>query len=193
MSYRVSDPAYAVTVSRDGSTVAVATPGLTGPQGPAGGGGGGGGGLKAYVSTGRVKLTPFGATSGAGAWTLYPASLRVTIPAGSVAAGDLVVVYPAIISTSGDAEGDLAAVVAGVPVRFLSSGTGTQDPVGHGGLYLSGNYGQANYPAVAWHVQSGDLDAGALTLSLMYRAGAARQIGHAGYASQVDAVNHGQV
>lgn len=141
------------------------------------------------ASTGPVTLTPFaGGTSGT--WTLYPASLRVTVPA---AAGDVLVVYPAIIadSSSGAAEGDLAAVVSGSPVRYYSSGTAVQLPNGHGGLYQDGDFGFGQLPAVTWVAASGDLSGGNITLSFMYRDAAGRAFGHTVYPSTIDVINFG--
>lgn len=140
-------------------------------------------------STGAVTLTPFaGGTSGT--WTLYPASLRVTVPA---AAGDVLVLYPAIIadSSSGAAEGDLASVVGGLPARYYSSSTAVQLPNGHGGLYQDGDFGMGQIPALTWLVTSADLAGGNITLSLMYRDGAGRAFGHTVYPSTVDVINFG--
>jgi len=140
-------------------------------------------------STGPVTLTPFaGGTSGT--WTLYPAALRVTVPA---AVGDVLVVYPAIIadSTSGAAEGDLASVVSGAPARYYSSGTAVQAANGHGGLYQDGDFGMGQLPAVTWVVASADLSGGNITLSFMYRDSAGRAFGHTVYPSTVDVINLG--
>jgi hypothetical protein len=140
-------------------------------------------------STGPVTLTPFsGGTSGT--WTLYPASLRVTVPA---AVGDVLVVYPALIAdnASGAAEGDLASVVGGVPARFYSTGTDVQGVNGHGGLYQDGDFGVGQLPAVTWLAAAADLSGGNITLSFMYRDSAGRSFGHAVYPSGVDVVNFG--
>jgi hypothetical protein len=138
-------------------------------------------------STGPVTLTPFTGGNG-GTWTLYPMSLRVTIPA---AAGDLLVVYPAIIGNSGPAEGDMCSVVSGAPARYYSSGTASQATNGHGALYLDGAFGLAQTPALTWVVASADIESGNVTLSLMYRTGSARSFGSSAYPSTVDVVNHG--
>lgn len=140
-------------------------------------------------STGPVTLTPFSGGT-LGPWTLYPASLRVTVPA---AAGDVLVFYPAIIANnvSGPAEGDLASVVTGTPARYYSSGTGTQLPNGHGGLYQDGAFGVGQLPAITWLVDPADISAGNVTLSLMYRDAAGRAFGHTTYPSTVDIINHG--
>lgn len=187
MSYLITDPAYRVTVSGDGRTVAVALPGATGPKGDPGSGGGGGF-TPLRRTTGAVTFTPFAAGT-SGAWTLYPGALWVTVPA---SAGDLLTYYPAIIANGADASGDLASVVAAAPKRYLSAGYGlTQNPLGHGGLYLSGNYGQAQYPALTWPVAADEIVAGNVTLALMYQAGVGRSVGSAAYPSSVDVVNLG--
>jgi hypothetical protein len=139
------------------------------------------------ASTGPVTLTPFTAGNG-GTWTLYPVSLRVTVPA---VAGDLLLFSAQIIGNSGPAEGDLASVVSAAPARYYSSGTTVQAAHGHGALYMDGAFGLGQMPTMTWVVDPADIDAGAVTLALMYRTGSERSVGSTAYPSTVDVVNLG--
>jgi hypothetical protein len=148
-------------------------------------------GVKAVAGTGLVKAVVGPMGGGANPWTLCPAAYRVTVPA---AVGDLLVWLPAVITDGGDAECDLVSVVAGAPVRYYSGGPGpAQDPVGHGGLYLGGNFGTGAWPAVRWVADASDIVAGTLTLAWMYKAGGSRNAGSLAYASTIDLINHGRV
>jgi hypothetical protein len=122
--------------------------------------------------------------------TLSPSAWWVTVTA---RVGDLLLWVPSILSTGADATGDLASVVNGSPVNFYSNGYGpTQAINGHGGLYLSGDFGVANYAPVKWLVQAGDLSGGAVTLAFLYQGGTGSHVwGHASIPSQVDVLNLG--
>lgn len=146
--------------------------------------------VKAVAGTGLVKVVVGPMGGGANPWTLCPPAYRVTVPA---MAGDLLMWLPAVINDGSDADCDLASVVAGAPVRYYSGGPGvTQDPLGHGGLYLGGNFGTGMWPAVRWVVDAADIDAGTVTLAWMYKAGGTRTAGSLTYASTIDVINYGR-
>jgi hypothetical protein len=148
-------------------------------------------GVKAVAGTGLVKVVVGPMGGGANPWTLCPAAYRVTVPA---AAGDLLMWLPAVINDGGDAECDLASVVAGAPVRFYSGGPGAvQDANGHGGLYLGGNFGTGMWPTLRWVVDTSDIAAGTVTLAWMYKAGGSRNAGSLAYASTIDLINYGRI
>lgn len=140
------------------------------------------------VSTGLVTGT-FGPAGDSGAWVMCPASYRVTVPA---AAGDVLRWSPAFYHGSDqESMGDLASVVAGVPARYLSSGTAVQGAVGHGALYLSAG-GNRGLRPVDWTVTAADVEAGNVTLAFMYRdSGAGNTMGHGSLPGQVDVLNLG--
>jgi hypothetical protein len=152
-----------------------------------------GGALKAHVQTARSGVV-FGPCRTSGTWTLCPTAYRVTVPA---AVGDVVQWVPNImVLVSADSEHDLAAVVSGSPVRYASTGTGTQHPNGMARMYLGSTGYARSWPVITWQVQSGDLDgSGNLTLAVMYRADApGNTVGSAAYAnSTVTALNWGAV
>lgn len=146
---------------------------------------------KAFASSGRQTVV-VGPCNTSGSWTLCPVEYRVTIPA---EVGDILHWTPRIIAgiAGGDAEIDVASVVSGVAARFYSSGTTSQAPNGHGGLYLGVNYVNG-FNAVNWVVSADDIEDGEVTLAFMYRAGGSGTlIGSAVYPGQVDVVNHGPV
>lgn len=199
------EPGFTVTVDPDvPETITVGVPGPTGPagptgatgsQGPAGATGAAGpqgppGGVK-YRTSGLLSGLSFSGGAGSGAWTLWPAATRITIPA---AVGDVVMYRVDILSNGNDAELDAAAVVAGAPVRYYSSGTAVQSANGHGGLYQSGAFGHGHNVPVIWVVQAGDLSAGQLTLAYLLRAGGARtwltETGNP-YPAHAHAINYG--
>lgn len=122
--------------------------------------------------------------------TLSPSAWWVTVAA---KAGDLLLWVPSLISTGADAQGDLASVVSGSPVNFYSNAYGpTQAANGHGGLYISGNFGQGNYTPIKWLVQANDVSGGTVTLAFLYQGGTGSHVwGHASIPSQIDVINHG--
>lgn len=122
--------------------------------------------------------------------TLSPSAWWTTIAA---AVGNLILWVPSLISTGSDAVGDLCSLVSGSPVNFYSDEYGpTQAANGHGGLYLSGDFGIANYTPIKWLVQSSDLSGGTITLAFLYQGGTGSHTwGHASIPSQIDVINYG--
>lgn len=136
----------------------------------------------APASTGRVKAYRSSLLVGAGlvswvgganegAWVLFPAATRLTIPA---AAGDLLCYTVTLFAQGGSAELDACCVLAGVPARYASTGTAAPQavPVGCGGLYKYGagaGVFDGDSMSLPWVVAAADLDvAGNITMSLLY-------------------------
>jgi len=148
----------------------------------------GGSGIKAHASTG-LRTTQFGPGDTAGTWTACPAAYQVTITA---SAGDVLRWQPSVIAAQTAAgEFDVASLVGGTPARYYSSGTATQSPHGHGGLYIDANYSHSLKP-ISWVVDAADISGGTVTLALMYRAaGSGVLFGSTAYPSQIDVDNLG--
>lgn len=154
--------------------------------------GGTGGGVRAYEHVGPITTTA-GPCGMDGVWTATPTAWQAVIPA---EVGHLVEWSPAIVLGGGPAALDLAAIVAGAPARYASSGTATPNPKGHGGLFSQGDPGTTRLPVLKWRVQAGDLEAGNLTLALCYRAattGDTLTLGDVEAPSTIDVTNLGHV
>lgn len=154
----------------------------------------GGGFTPVYVSTGLIVNSIFGGGSGGTQPTaLAPSAYWVTLPAGRVASGHLLHWKSGVISTGADATGDLASVVSGAPVNYYSDHFGPiQNAEGHGELYVAGDYGHDQGPAVWWTVQPTDLALdGSVTLAFLYQPSGSHRWGHASLPCQVDIVNFG--
>ncbi len=152
-------------------------------------GGGGSGGPKATASSG-IKLVSF-LCNNADAWALAPSDYYAPIAA---EVGD-VLLFSALLLTriDGDAELDLVSVVGGVAARYLSTGTATPGPNGHGAFYLGTLYGRA-IPQARWIVAAEDIEDGEVTLSLLRRTGSGgATLGSGAYPGQVDITNIGKV
>lgn len=143
--------------------------------------------LTGYDTTGKLTQT-FGPGDTSGAWTVVGSAWRLTVPA---SIGDIVVMDPSVIANVGsDAEMDVCSVVSGVPARYYSSGTATQAPNGHGGLYMGTSYNRRLAP-VQWQVSASDIEAGTVTLAYMYRSGPGITWGSAVYPNEISLTNLG--
>ncbi len=150
------------------------------------------GGVRAFERVGPITTTagPCGMT---GTWTATPTAWQAVVPA---EVGHLVEWSPAIVLGGGPAALDLAAIVAGAPARYASTGTATPAERGHGGLFSQGDPGTVKLPTLKWRVQAGDLEAGNLTLALCYRAvstGDTLTLGDPDAPSTIDVTNLGHV
>lgn len=124
-----------------------------------------------------------------GTWTLTPAGWRLT---GKASIGDLLLWSPNVLLQGGPAAFDIASVVAGSPVRWKSSGTGT--PAALGSIFTQGDYGTARLTELYWRVGADDVATdGTVTLALGYRAGGTMALGHADGVSRISLANHGPV
>lgn len=143
--------------------------------------------VRGYDNTGKLKQT-FGPGDTSGAWTMAPSAWRLTVNA---IVGDVLVMDPSVIANVGsDAEMDVCSVVSGSPARYYSSGTGVQEPNGHGGLYMGTSYNRRLAP-IHWVVSLGDIDAGTVTLTYMYRSGPGVTWGSPVYPSEISLTNLG--
>lgn len=166
--------------------------GAAGAQGPPGAAGpaGADGTLKAYGAKNGV-LGTFGPCGDSGTIVMCPVAYRSEpVPA---EVGDVLRWSPAFYhNTTQDSVGDLASVVDGVAVRYLSSGTDTPLASMHAGLYLNADGARA-LRTLDWVVQAADLDEGSVTLAFMYRTnGSGNTMGHGALPGQVAVVNLGQ-
>jgi hypothetical protein len=162
------------------------------PQTPAGGGGGTSF-APVYVSSGPQTGTFGGGTGGVQPTGIPPSMWRLTLPADKVAAGHLLQWSMPLISTGGDAQCDLASLVAGAPVNFYSDHYGpVQNPNGHSGLYVAGDFGADQGPVIWWVVQPTDLDEdGTFTISFAFQPSGSHRWGSDTIPGQVDLVNFG--
>jgi hypothetical protein len=80
-----------------------------------------------------------------------------------------------------------------VRTNYYSGGyTPAQAADGHGGMYINGDFGQAQYAPIKWVVQTTDIaEDGTVTLAPMYQAGGDHIWGHSSIPDQVDLINHG--
>lgn len=157
--------------------------------------GGGSGFTPIRVTSGPTLGTfgPGGSGPSSPPRTQAPSWTQLKLTADEVSVGDLIHWSMPIISTGGDAQCDVASIVAGQPVNFYSDNYGpTQNENGHSGLYMSGDFGHVQGPMIWWVVQETDLAGdGSLTLSFLYFAGGAHVWGSNGIPGQVDMVNFG--
>lgn len=143
--------------------------------------------LAGYDTTGKLTQT-FGPGDTSGVWTVVGSAWQLTVPA---SVGDILVMNPSVIANVGsDAEMDVCSVVSGVPARYYSSGTATQAPNGHGGLYMGTSYNRRLAP-VQWQVSALDIQAGTVTLAYMYRSGPGVTWGSAVYPNEISLTNLG--
>lgn len=153
----------------------------------------------AHATTGVLKTAwPSLCGNGANPWTVCPTTYRVTVPA---QVGDkLELVVGLILGTptaTGDAEFDIASINNTTPatptiLRYLSTGTSTQDPLGFGGLYAWSGTGRRFATVPKWIVTSDDLISGTVTLAVLYKAaGSGLSAGAASYGSTIDLTNLG--
>lgn len=157
--------------------------------------GGGSGFTPIRVTSGPTTGTfgPGGSGPSSPPQTQAPSWTQLHLTADQVAVGNLIHWSMPIISTGGDAQCDVASIVAGEPVNYYSDEYGpTQDVNGHSGLYMSGDFGHVQGPAIWWVVQETDLAIdGSFTLSFMYFSGGAHVWGSTSIRGQVDMVNFG--
>ena len=154
-------------------------------------------GPEKYATTGQFVGSNFGPCGVSGSWTVCPEAFRVTIAA---SAGDILIWNISAIlgiSSSSDAEFDLAAINNSVPasptiLRAKSSNTNTPLTNGDGGMYCWQNNSR-RLPSQQWKVEAGDIVSGTVTLALLYRAaGSGLSVGHAtAYPSSVTITNLG--
>lgn len=149
-----------------------------------------GGGLRAFAETAPL-LTPVTGCGTGGPWTLAPAPWRLSVPA---ALNDVIEWTPAVaLGGTGTAALDVAVLLGGAVVRYLSSGTTVPAELGHGGLYVSGAYGAARLSTLRHRVQLGELSGDTIPLALAYRADpdGAMTLGHAQIPSIISMINLG--
>lgn len=143
--------------------------------------------VKAFATTGKVSAT-FGPGDTSGTWTVSGATWRVTVPA---SVGDILCLDPSVIALVGaDAEMDVCSLNGNTPIRYYSSGTTTQSPNGHGGLYMGTQF-SSKMGAVRWVVTADDIIAGNVTLAYMYRAGSGVTWGSGVYPNEITLTNEG--
>lgn len=143
--------------------------------------------VKAFGTTGKIQLQ-FGPGDTSGTWTLAPAAWRVTVPA---AVGDILCLDPSIIALVGaDAEMDVCSLNGTTRLRYYSSGTSTQAPNGHGGLYMGTQFSHKVNP-IKWVVTADDIVGGNVTLCYMYRAGSGITWGSLAYPNEITLTNEG--
>lgn len=143
--------------------------------------------VKAFGTTGKITGT-FGPGDTSGSWTVAPAQWRVTVPA---SVGDILCLDPSVIAqVTADAEMDVCSLDDNVPLRYYSTGTSTQGPNGHGGLYMGTQF-SSKMGAVRWVVTAADIVGGNVTLSYMYRAGAGVTWGSGAYPNEITLINEG--
>lgn len=143
--------------------------------------------VKAFATTGKITGT-FGPGDTSGTWTVAPAQWRVTVPA---AVGDILFLNPSVIALVGaDAEMDVCSLNGNTPIRYYSSGTTTQGPNGHGGLYMGTQFNN-KMSSIKWVVTADDIVAGNVTLSYMYRAGSGITWGSGAYPNEITLTNEG--
>lgn len=143
--------------------------------------------IKAIASTGKIAGT-FGPGDTSGTWTVAPAQWRVTIPA---SVGDVLFLNPSMIAqVTADAEMDVCSLDGNTPIRYYSSGTSTQGPNGHGGLYMGTQFSN-KMGSVKWVVTADDIVAGNVTLSYMYRSGSGVTWGSGAYPNEITLTNEG--
>lgn len=144
-------------------------------------------GVQAFGTTGKITGT-FGPGDTSGSWTMAGAPWRVTVAA---SVGDILSLDPSIITQVGaDAEMDVCSVVGGSPARYYSSGTASQGPNGHGGLYMGTQFG-SKMGHIKWVVTADDISSGNVTLSYMYRAGSGITWGSNAYPNEITLINLG--
>lgn len=143
--------------------------------------------VKAFATTGKVQST-FGPGDTSGTWTVTGATWRVTVPA---SVGDILCLDPSIIALVGaDAEMDVCSLNGETRLRYYSSGTSTQAPNGHGGLYMGTQYNHKVNP-IRWVVTADDIVSGNVTLAYMYRAGSGITWGSGAYPNEITLINEG--
>lgn len=145
--------------------------------------------VKGFATTGKIQST-FGPGDTSGTWTVVPSQWRVTIPA---AVGDVLGLDPSIIALVGaDAEMDVCSYnpTSNTRLRYYSSGTTTQAPNGHGGLYMGQQYNHKVNP-IKWVVTADDIVDGNVTLAYMYRSGSGITWGSGVYPNEITLINEG--
>lgn len=146
--------------------------------------------LKSWTRT-PSTIEIFGPCGDSGTWTLCPASYR---PEPKVAvAGDRILWSPDFVhQNTQEAAYDIASVVAGEAVRYLSSGTSTPLAGGYAKLYMVAGWPRS-LSDVWFDVEAEDLDAdGKITLALAYRAaGSGNMMGNAFIPGYVVVANAG--
>lgn len=143
--------------------------------------------VKAFGTTGKITQQ-FGPGDTSGTWTVTGAAWRVTVPA---SVGDVLLLDPSVIALVGaDAEMDVCSLNVNTPLRYYSSGTASQGPNGHGGLYMGTQFSNKMSP-IRWVVTSDDIISGNVTLAYMYRAGSGITWGSLAYPNEITLVNEG--
>ncbi len=143
--------------------------------------------VKAFATTGKIQLQ-FGPGDTSGTWTLAPAQWRVTVPA---AVGDILCLDPSIIALVGaDAEMDVCSLDGTTRLRYYSSGTSSQAPNGHGGLYMGTQFSHKVNP-IKWVVTADDIIGGNVTLCYMFRSGSGITWGSTAYPNEITLTNEG--
>lgn len=182
----------------DGADGAPGTPGTNGINGTNGADGQDGapgapgrdGILKSLTRTAST-IEVFGPCGDTGAWTLCPASYR---PAPRIAAVGDHIRWSAdfVHQNNQEAAFDIASVVDGQAVRYLSSGTSTPLAGGYARLYMVNGWPRS-LSDVWFTVAEEDLDAdGKITLALAYRAsGSGNMLGNAFIPGYVIVANAG--
>lgn len=127
-----------------------------------------------------MKATPrtagnIAVVSTAGVWTVVDTGTDIVVP--GVTAGDQLAIFGNFITdATTNLNGlDVATIVSGAVVNYVSSGTGTPLAEGLNSLYPHGNGFQVNQPAI-YTVQAGDISGGSVTLRLYYLASGAANI-----------------
>lgn len=174
----------------DGAPGAQGPAGAAGAQGPAGPAGADGqdGTLKSFGRTAAITGT-FGPCGDSGTWTACPTDYQ---PSTTATAGDkLLWSFEHLHQTDQEAVYDLAAMVDGAPVRYLSSGTDTPLAAGYGGLYTAASLARG-LRSTWWVVEAGDIDDSTVTIALWYRNnGSGNTMGHATVPGRVVLANMG--
>lgn len=149
---------------------------------------GGSSGLASFTRSDPIT-GDFGPCGDSGTWTACPAAYRIS---GAAEVGHrLLWSFECIQQNNAEAVYDIASMVAGLPVRYLSSGTSTPAAAGYGGLYVPAGWPRALAPTW-WVVAAEDIDDGSVTLALWYRDnGSGNMLGHDTVAGRVTLANFG--
>lgn len=144
--------------------------------------------VKGFGTTGKITGT-FGPGDTSGTWTVSPAQWRVSVPA---VVGDILCLDPSVIAqVTADAEMDVCSLNGNTPLRYYSSGTTSQAPNGHGGLYIGTQF-STELGSIRWVVTADDIVAGTVTLAYMYRSGSGVTWGSGAYPNEITLINEGK-
>jgi hypothetical protein len=140
---------------------------------------------RSTVTTGNVTLAT------AGAWTAVAGGPTIAIPA---VAGDYVEFeIVSYLGSFGVNFADLAVMVGGAPVRYMSSGTATPASEGAPAFYGDNSFDRAS-PLFEFVVEVGDLSGGNVTVGFMtIGSGGGTIYASADYPFKWRAMNHGAV